>query len=131
MANTSHFHGICQFHLESIQNVQKYDIPQDYVSWHFIFPIKSAENRSHFVFCPGKIQNWKKKKKKKEEKIIIFMKFMEKEVKKVGSRRIWSYDQKNCLVLPTSSYTLSKTAHVNYYKILYLTFLKLFLQRNI
>ena len=29
-----------------------------------------------------------KKKKKKEEKIIIFMKFMEKEVKKVGSRRI-------------------------------------------
>ena len=101
----------------------KYDIPQDYVSWHFIFPHKVSWKWQPFCFLPRKQS--KLKKQKKEEKIIIFMKFMEKEVKKVGSRRIWSYDQKNCLVLPTSSYTLSKTAHVNYYKILYLTFLKL------
>ena len=92
MANTSHFHGICQFHLESIQNVQKYDIPQDYVSWHFIFPIKSAENDRHFVFSLTSGQNWGKKKK--GNKIFISMKCMEKGIKKVVAPRIWSYDQK-------------------------------------
>ena len=29
-------------------------------------PIKSAENGSHFVFCPGNSQNWKNKRKKKK-----------------------------------------------------------------
>ena len=85
MANTSHFHGICQFHLESIQNVQKYDIPQDYVSWHFIFPIKSAENLSNFVFCPVNIQNWKKKKKRKKKKLSFSWNLWKKKSKKLAA----------------------------------------------
>ena len=130
MANTSHFHGICQFHLESIQNVQKYDIPQDYVSWHFIFPIKSAENRSHFVFCPGNSQNWKKKKKERRKNYHFHEIYGKRSQKSWQPQDLKLWPKK----LPCTPYLqlyFSKTAHVNYYKILYLTFLKLFLQRNI
>ena len=64
-STTSHFHNICQFNLESTYNFLKYDIQQDYVSWHLIFPIKSSENCGHFVFCPTNGQNWKTKQKKR------------------------------------------------------------------
>ena len=40
-------------------------------------------------FCLVNSQNFLK-----NEKIIIFMKFMEREVKKVGSPQDWKYDQK-------------------------------------
>ena len=86
----------------------KYDIQEDYVSWHLTFPIKSAENGSHFVFCLANSQNCKK-----EKKIIVFMKFMEKKKSnKLVAPRIWSYDQKITLYsLPLSIYMpLGKTS---------------------
>ena len=62
------------------------------------FPTKSAEKDSHFVFA------WKMVKidKKKNQKNIFFIKFMEKEVKKVGSPQDMKLWPKDYLILSTS-----------------------------